>query len=87
MQWDLLLTRKQGMRDYAAVNAGVPSWVGNLDVGHGGTYQEPGGGLFGTAAQQYFRWVLRGEDTGAYFLDGGAEGDGWTTESKDLESM
>lgn len=75
------------MRDYNAVNVGVPTWVGNLDVGHGGTYQDPRGGLFGTAGQQYFRWVLRGEDVSSYFLDGGAEADGWTTESKDLGSM
>lgn len=76
------------MRDYNAVNPGVPTWVGNLDVGHGGTYLEPGGGLFGTAAQHYFRWVLRGEqEASSYFLDGVAEADGWTTESKDLGNL
>lgn len=76
------------MRDYAAVNQGVPSWVGNLDVGHGGTYLDPRGGAFGKAAQQYFRWVLRGEDSEAgYFTNGGAEGDGWYTESKDLGNI
>lgn len=76
------------MRDYAAVNAGVPSWVGNLDVGHGGTYLDPNGGTFGTAAQHYFRWVLHGEqEASSYFLDGGAEADKWTTESKDLGNI
>lgn len=76
------------MRDYNAVNAGVPTWVGNLDVGHGGTYMDPNGGIFGTAGQHYFRWVLRGEtEANSYFLGGGAEGDGWTVESKDLESL
>ncbi|KAK2768867.1 hypothetical protein FQN54_000727 [Arachnomyces sp. PD_36] len=79
---------ENGMRDYAAVNAGVPTWVGNFDVGHGGTYLEPDGGVFGTAAQSYFRWVLRGEtEASSYFTGGGAEGDGWTTESKDLEAL
>ncbi|OJI98025.1 hypothetical protein ASPVEDRAFT_37466 [Aspergillus versicolor CBS 583.65] len=79
---------ENGMRDYEAVNAGVPSWVGNFDVGHGGTYLDPDGGVFGTAGQSYFRWVLRGEtEASAYFLDGGAEADGWQTDSKDLESI
>lgn len=76
------------MRDYAAVNPGVPTWVGNLDVGHGGTYLDPDGGKFGTAGQSFFRWVLRGEtEASSFFLEGGAEADGWTTESKDLGSL
>ncbi|MBE3042518.1 hypothetical protein IMZ48_08055 [Candidatus Bathyarchaeota archaeon] len=77
------------MRDYAAVKAGVPSAALNLDVGHGGTYMDPRGGLFGTAAQHYFRWVLRGEgeEVSSYFVGGGAEADGWTIESKDLEGL
>ncbi|SPO01617.1 uncharacterized protein DNG_04291 [Cephalotrichum gorgonifer] len=79
---------ENGMRDYKAVPEGLPSWVGNLNVGHGGTYQEPRGGLFGKAGQHYFRWVLRGEQAASsYFLDGGAEADGWATQSKDLDKV
>jgi hypothetical protein len=77
-----------GMRDYAAVNQGVPTWVGNLPVGHGGTYGDPRGGKFGTAAQNYFRWALRGDTSAAsFFTGGGAQTDGWTVESKSLENL
>ncbi|KAH8179724.1 alpha/beta-Hydrolase [Sarocladium implicatum] len=77
-----------GMRDYAAVTSGVPTWVGNYPSGHGGTYGEPNGGAFGAAGAAYFRWVLRGDETAApYFTDNGSAGDGWTAESKDLENV
>ncbi|KAH9905450.1 hypothetical protein F4778DRAFT_802944 [Xylariomycetidae sp. FL2044] len=77
-----------GMRDYAAVTPGLPTWVGNYPSGHGGTYLEERGGVFGTAAQHYFRWVLRGDESAAdYFEGGGAEADGWTTDSKDLDAL
>ncbi|KAL2752938.1 hypothetical protein ACRALDRAFT_1083471 [Sodiomyces alcalophilus JCM 7366] len=77
---------QNGMRDYHAVNPGVPTWVGNVNVGHGGTYHDHRGGIFGRAAQHFFRWVLRGEeDAAGYFRNGGAEADGWYTESKDLQ--
>jgi hypothetical protein len=77
-----------GMRDYAAVRSGVPSWVGNLPVGHGGTYGDPKGGKFGTAAQQYFRWVLRGDTSAAAFFTGnGGQSDGWTVERKSLNNV
>lgn len=68
------------MRDYGAVNAGVS--------GHGGTYLDPDGGAFGSAGQSFFHWALRGEtEASTYSLDGGAEGDEWTTENKDLDSL
>jgi len=79
---------ENGMRDYAALPEGTPSWVGNYPVGHGGTYSEPGGGVFGTAGQHYFRWVLRGEtEASEYFTGSGATDDGWTVQSKSLENI
>ncbi|KAH7322538.1 hypothetical protein B0I35DRAFT_476480 [Stachybotrys elegans] len=79
---------ENGMRDYAAVNQGVPTWVGNLPVGHGGTYGDPRGGKFGTAAQQFFRWALRADSSvNSFFTDRGAQADGWTVESKSLENL
>lgn len=76
------------MRDYGAVNSGVPSWVGNLNVGHGGTYGDPKGGKFGTAAQHYFRWVLRGDTSAAsFFTANGAQQDGWSVQSKSLNNL
>jgi hypothetical protein len=78
----------QGMRDYAAVSSGVPSWNGNLPVGHGATYSEPNGGKFAKAAQLYFKWVLKGDKSAAAFFTGqGAKNDGWTVQSKSLDKV
>ncbi|KAF2173140.1 hypothetical protein M409DRAFT_17087 [Zasmidium cellare ATCC 36951] len=41
---------ENGMRDFDAVPEGVPTWVGNVDTGHLGTYSEPKGGVYGAAA-------------------------------------
>jgi len=77
-----------GMRDYAAVSSGVPSWNGNLPVGHGATYYEPNGGKFAKAAQLYFKWVLKGDKSAADFFTGqGARNDGWTVQSKSLDKI
>lgn len=79
---------KQGMRDYAALQAGVPSWNGNLPVGHGATYDQTNGGKFGKAAQLYFRWVLKGDTSASTFFTGNeAQADGWTVVSKDLDKI
>jgi len=72
------------MRDYAAVAAGIPTWVGNYPVCHGGTY----GGKFGTAGQYWARWVLRGDTSAAsYFTSSGGQQDGWTVKSKSLNNL
>ncbi|KAF2279228.1 uncharacterized protein EI97DRAFT_455503 [Westerdykella ornata] len=77
-----------GMRDYRALSSGVPSWNGNLPVGHGGTYDQVNGGKFGKAAQLYFRWVLKGDTSVSSFFTGdGARADGWTVERKDLDKI
>ncbi|ORY14510.1 hypothetical protein BCR34DRAFT_599063 [Clohesyomyces aquaticus] len=77
-----------GMRDYANMPAGIPAWAGNQNVGHGGTYKQPNGGVFGKAAQMYFRWLLKGDSVAAtYFTGGGATADGWKVESKSMEKL
>jgi hypothetical protein len=76
------------MRDYRTIKAGIPTWVGNLPVGHGGTYGDPNGGKFGKAGQLWARWVLKGETSVKDFFTGsGARTDGWTVESKDLDKL
>jgi hypothetical protein len=76
------------MRDYKALAAGVPSWNGNLPVGHGGTYNDQNGGKFAAAGQRFFRWVLKGDTSVAsYFTGDGAQKDGWTVEKKDLDKI
>lgn len=76
------------MRDYAALSPGVPSWNGNLPVGHGATYGEANGGKFAKAGAQYFKWVLKGDQSAStYFTGEGAKSDGWTVQSKDLNAI
>jgi len=71
----------QGERDYANLPADLPAWKGNLNsVGHGGTYGELNGGLYGTAAANWMLWLFNGDaEAGAYFAaEGAAVADGWS---------
>lgn len=62
--------------------------MGNLDVGHGGTYWEPDGGAFGVAAANWLSWTLKGDLTAAeWFTGSGATEAGWATESDGLENL
>lgn len=62
--------------------------MGNLDVGHGGTYGEPDGGAFGVAAANWLLWALKRDLTAAeWFTGSGATEAGWTTESEGLENL
>ena len=48
-------------------------------VGHGGTYGQPNGGLFATAAVNWMLWLFNGDaEAGAYFAEGAAVADGWS---------
>ncbi|KAL2869779.1 alpha/beta hydrolase family protein [Aspergillus lucknowensis] len=79
---------ENGMRDYQALT-GVPKWVGNYPVGHGGTYSDVDGGAFGEAAVNWLQWLLKGDTTAAeFFTGGGAEAAGWQeTASEGLEGL
>lgn len=76
------------MRDYEALS-GVPKWVGNYPVGHGGTYSDPNGGVFGEAAVNWLSWALKEDASKAsWFTDGGAEQAGWEeVSSADLQDL
>lgn len=68
---------KQGMPDFEALN-GVPKWVGNYPVGHGGTYSEHNGGAFGVSAVNWLSWALKKDNSKAsWFTEGKAEEAGW----------
>ena len=57
-----------GMDDFAKITT-VPAMVANLPVGHGGTYQQPDGGTYGTVVSAWLRWRLLGDDAaGRMFL-------------------
>jgi dienelactone hydrolase len=47
----------------------VPVFKANLNVGHGGTYSETGGGRFGEVAVAWLDWRLKGnQDAASYFV-------------------
>lgn len=75
------------MDDWGKLPAGLPAFMGNLDVGHGGTYHETNGGQFGYVAQQWFRWQLKGDRAaGATFAgtDCPLCARGWQVQRKNL---
>nr|ALG05354.2 hypothetical protein 5H7_053 [uncultured bacterium 5H7] len=54
--------------DFARI-AKVPVFLGQLDVGHGGTFRQPNGGLAAKAAVAWLDWQLRGDRrAGAQFI-------------------
>ncbi|WP_440105047.1 cellulose binding domain-containing protein [Streptosporangium sp. H16] len=55
--------------DWGKLPAGLPAFMGNLNVGHGGTYGQPNGGEFGRVAVLYLKWRLKGDTmAGANFV-------------------
>ncbi len=73
--------------DWGKLPAGLPAFMGNLDVGHGGTYHEADGGEFGRVAQLWFRWQLTGDvEAGRAFVgaDCGLCRAPWTVQQKNL---
>ena len=49
-----------GMDDFRRIEH-VPAAVANLDVGHGGTYNEPNGGRAAQVAVAWLEWQMRGD--------------------------
>lgn len=76
-----------GMDDVRRIHH-VPVFVGNLNVGHGGTYSRPHGGDFATVATAWFRWQLLGDAEAAKMFEGEpcgvAKMEGWKVEKKNL---
>lgn len=55
--------------DFARITR-VPVFKANLDVGHGGTYRDTGGGWFGEVAVAWLDWQLKDKDSGAAWFVG-----------------
>lgn len=73
--------------DWGKLPAGLPAFMGNLNVGHGGTYDQPNGGEFGRVAVLYLKWRLKGDTTaGRNFVgaDCGLCHSQWTVQQKNL---
>lgn len=53
---------ENGNRDYQQINS-VPVYMGNLPVGHGGTYNQDNGGEYGRVGVAWLNWQLRDDQT------------------------
>jgi hypothetical protein len=58
-----------GMDDFAKIDK-VPVGMANLDVGHGGTYNQPNGGEFGRVAVAWLQWQLKKDETAGTLFSG-----------------
>ncbi|WP_202928013.1 poly(ethylene terephthalate) hydrolase family protein [Cyclobacterium salsum] len=76
-----------GMDDFNRIDH-VPVFVGNMDVGHGGTYAQPHGGEFARVATAWYKWQLkRNLQAGKLFSgdpSGLAQSKEWTVQKKNM---
>ena len=76
-----------GMDDFRRIDH-VPVFVGNMDVGHGGTYQQPHGGEFARVATAWYLWQLTGDEEAGRLFTGATSGlsssPHWTVEKKNM---
>ena len=76
-----------GMDDYRRINH-VPVFVGNMDVGHGGTYSQPYGGEFARVATAWYKWQLKGDSEAGKLFTGNpcqlSQSTVWTVEKKNM---
>ncbi len=79
---------ENGMNDVERINH-VPVFVGNLDVGHGGTYAQPHGGEFARVATAWFQWQLKNDKEAAKLFTGNPPGlaktPEWTYDKKNVD--
>lgn len=77
-----------GMDDFEKINH-VPVFVGNLDVGHGGTYGQPFGGEFARVATAWYKWQLKGDKEAGKLFSGKkpglAQSEGWVVDKKNMD--
>lgn len=76
-----------GMNDVEQINH-VPVFVGNIDVGHGGTYAQPFGGDYAKVATAWFDWQLKGDKKAGKLFTGNppvlSKWPGWTVDKKNM---
>lgn len=81
------IAHNNGMDDVRRINH-VPVFVGNLDVGHGGTCARPYGGDYAKVATAWCQWQLKNDQQAAKLFVGEpcglSEWPGWTIEKKRL---
>ena len=78
----------QAIDDFAKIDK-VPVAMANLDVGHGGTYNQPNGGEFGRVAVGWLKWQLKKDETAGKMFSGQScslcKDDKWKFEKKKME--
>ena len=78
---------KNGMDDFSQINH-VPVFVGNMDVGHRGTYHEPYGGEFARVAAAWYKWQLKNDNEAGKLFTGNpcglSQANGWTVQKKNI---
>ncbi|MEU4766562.1 alpha/beta hydrolase [Actinosynnema sp. NPDC023794] len=55
------IAHENAMDDWRRLPAGLPAFMGNLDVGHFGTFDQPNGGEFGRVGGHWLKWHLKGD--------------------------
>jgi hypothetical protein len=55
--------------DFARIDS-VPVFMANLDVGHGGTFRQPHGGLYAVVGAAWLRWQLQADEQAAQLFVG-----------------
>jgi hypothetical protein len=78
---------KNGMDDYNLINH-VPVFVGNMNVGHAGTYSHPHGGEFARVATAWYKWQLKNDGEAGKLFTGNpcelSKSTVWTVQKKNL---
>jgi enterochelin esterase-like enzyme len=78
---------ENGMDDFNRINH-IPIFVGNLEVGHGGTYAQPFGGAYAQVATHWYKWQLKGDKEAGKLFKGKNPGlskvEGWKWEKKQI---
>ncbi len=65
------LAYANGKDDFSLIpTPGVPAFLGSIHVGHGGTYNQPGGGRFGEVAVAWLNWRLKDDKAAAKYFSG-----------------
>jgi hypothetical protein len=84
---ELDIAYNNGMDDYKRIEH-VPVFMANMDVGHGGTYQQPHGGEFARVATAWYLWQMMGDKAASKMFLGDDCGlctdPNWKFESKNL---
>ncbi|WP_119728152.1 poly(ethylene terephthalate) hydrolase family protein [Thermomonospora amylolytica] len=78
---------ENAMDDWNRLPSGLPAFMGNLDVGHFGTFSQPNGGEFGRVGSAWLKWRLKGDTAAGRLFVGsncGLCGTEWDVRQKNL---